>query len=68
MNLPEDICDALPSRAGAYGPLLQLAEAVERSDGDEAKRLIGDLLLEPKATAAGHQAAVQWVTQLGIGS
>jgi len=68
MNLPEDICDALLSRAGAYGPLLQLAEAVEQNDGGEAERLIGDLLLEPKATAAGHQAAVQWVAQLGISS
>lgn len=67
VTLPEDICDALLSRAGPYGPLLQLAEAIEQNNTREVKLRIEELLLEPNATAATHRAAVQWVAQLGIG-
>jgi len=68
MTLPEDICDALLSRAGPYGPLLRLAEALEQDDAGEAERLGDELLLDPKSIGAAHKAATEWVAQLGIGT
>jgi len=67
IQLPEDIQKALLSRQGIYGPLLNLAEAVEQGNQAEADRLIEELLLDPDATAAAHSAAIDWVKQLGIG-
>jgi EAL and modified HD-GYP domain-containing signal transduction protein len=67
IQLPEEIQEALLSRGGVYGPLLQLAEAMEHDNQTDVARLVGELLLDPEATAAAHQAALDWTRQLGIG-
>jgi c-di-GMP phosphodiesterase len=68
IQLPDDIQEALVSRAGIYGPLLLLAEATEREDEAETARLVEELLLDAEATATAHATAVEWVKQLGIGA
>jgi c-di-GMP-related signal transduction protein len=67
IQLPDDIQEALLSRKGVYGPLLDLAEAVERESQPEVDRLILELLLDPDATHEARVAAIAWVKQLGIG-
>lgn len=67
IQLPDEIQEALLSRSGVYGPLLQLAEAMEQDNRTEIDRLVGELLLDPEATAAAYQAALDWTKQLGIG-
>lgn len=67
IQLPDDIQEALLSREGVYGPLLNLAEAIEQDNQATVDRLIEELLLDPEATVAAHGAAVDWAKQLGIG-
>jgi c-di-GMP phosphodiesterase len=67
IQLPDDIQEALLSRGGVYGPLLQLAEAMEQGNQTDITRLVGELLLDPEATTAAHEAAIEWTKHLGIG-
>lgn len=66
LNLPENICDALLTRQGIYGPFLALAEACEGTDIGQLQSLAEALQLEPEKVNQAHLAALKWVEALGV--
>lgn len=66
LNLPENICDALLTHQGIYGPFLALAEACEGTDIGQLQSLAEALQLEPEKVNQAHLAALKWVEALGV--
>lgn len=62
VKLPEEVCDALLSRQGVYGPFLQLVEALEDAHGDAAS-MAESLFISPHTVNALHLEALAWARQ-----
>lgn len=67
IELPVEVQQALLEHAGPFGPMLQLAEAIEQQNQAEVERLNDELLLDPSKTEHSHLTANEWVDQLGLG-
>jgi EAL and modified HD-GYP domain-containing signal transduction protein len=66
LNLPENICDALLTRQGIYGPFLALSEACEGVEAAPLQELAESLQLEPDTVNKAHLDALKWVESLGV--
>lgn len=67
LYLPEDICDALLTQQGMYGPFLALAIACENADPGKIEAIAFSMAMEPEKVNKAHLDALAWVEQLGIG-
>lgn len=66
VQLPDNVCDALLSRSGVYGPFLQLAEACEEADGHRIVELAESLQFDPNKVNDAHLAALAWVEEMRV--
>jgi len=55
--LPEAVADALTSREGRFGPLLQLAEALEADDAERIDALCAELSISSRALVRARTTA-----------
>lgn len=67
LYLPEDICDALLTKQGMYGPFLALTIACEDADPGKIETIAASMAMEPEKVNKAHLEALAWVEQLGIG-
>lgn len=63
--LPEAVTQALLSREGIYGPVLALAEASERKEGD-ASGLAEALSMTPMHVNQAHLSALAWAQSIKL--
>lgn len=66
ITLPLGVADALLSRSGLYGPILDLAIACETGDADRIDVLANALLLSPEQVNRCHLEALTWVEQVWL--
>jgi EAL and modified HD-GYP domain-containing signal transduction protein len=66
LNLAESLSDALLNRAGLYGPVLRLVEAVEGRDADDIHALALSLNLSAEQLNAHHLEALSWADRVTL--
>lgn len=64
--IPAGVADALLTRSGLYGPILDLAIACETGEVDRIDALAESLLLSPEQVNQCHLEALAWVEQVGL--
>lgn len=65
--LPERIADALCNRGEPFGPILQLAEAVEQGDAEALEAAAGHLMLQPAKVNAALLFALRAGLRVDLG-
>lgn len=60
LHLPEEVSDALLSRAGRYAPYLELTLAFETDNLAGAQRLCAELGIDLSTASQAHLAAIEW--------
>lgn len=66
LQLPENIVEALTTRAGIFGPFLKLTEACEDDNNAEIMQLADMLKLDPDKVNQCHMEALAWTEALGV--